>query len=1001
MAVGGASLPVPATRLVGREDETRRVCELLALGRLVTLTGPGGTGKTRLALAVLAEVAGSYADGAAFVDLAPVSDPELVASAIASALDVREAAGGPLEETLRTFVADRELLLCLDNFEHLLDAAPLVSQLLAAAPRLRVLATSRAPLRLAGETAHLVPPLEPGEAEELFVVRASAAKPTLVLTDGGAEAVREVCARLDYLPLAIELAAARTPSLSPEKLRDRLGERLPLLTQGPRDVPSRQRTLRATLDWSYGLLAAGEPGLLARLSVFSGGCTLEAAEAVGGADLDTLSSLVEQSLIRAEDLGLETRYLMLETVREYAEDKLRSQGEEETYRRRHAEYFRALGETAAAERFGPEQLRWLDLLDRQLDNFRAALRFAIGTGSAELSLRLAAALENLWETRHRAEGKAWLEQALESGDAVPPDVRGRALLVLSELTYAEDFARMRELLEEAVRLFRQAGDEEHACLALAALALVAMDSGDSRRARELLDEITPILPRLRSRWIEAETRNFLGVVVAETVDRKAGLALLEEAQRTWEELGSGPDLAVVRNNIACLSLLTGDVPRAQRLLEQNLLIGRDLRDAHLVGSALGNLAAATALNGDFERVLTLLYEALPFFRDRRDIRRAAQTLVVAASVLAAALGRPLVAARLAGAAEHLHEQMAGSWTSIERLLLQRDVWPQRDELGEPFENAWATGREMSFEAAIDYALESLDAPGAAETEQSDGPATSDLERGIVLAGFEVELPIGRGGMGIVYRARQRSLDRAVALKVLAPELAEDATYRARFLREARLAASIEHPNVLAVHEAGEAGGQLFLAARYVDGEDLGSLLDREGALEPGRAVGFVAQIAAALDAAHAKGLVHRDVKPSNVLVERRGGVEHALLADFGVAKSSQTTASLTDTGQLVGTVNYLAPELIQGEEGDRRSDVYSLGCVLFQLLQGRVPFERHSPAATAWAHVADDPPSLTLDDTALASRLDVVVQRALAKKPADRFASAGELAEAAAAALAG
>jgi predicted ATPase len=924
-----------------------------------------------------------------------------VTSAIASALDVPEGADLALEETLPTFLAERELLLCIDNFEHLLEAAPIVSGLVAAAPRLRVLVTSRARLRLAGEIELVVPPLAPSEAEELFVVRASVANPGLVLSERGAEAVREVCTRLDHLPLAIELAAARIRSLSPEKLCDRLGERLPILTQGPRDVPSRQRTLRATLDWSYGLLAPSEQALLSRLSVFAGGCTLEAAEAVGGTDLDTLASLVEQSLLRAEDVGLESRYSMLETVREYAQEALRTRGEEEEYRRRHAEYFRALSETAASERFGPSQLRWLDVLDGELDNFRGALLFAIGSGSAELAVRLATALENLWETRRRSEGKAWLEQALACDDGVPPNVRGLALLALSDLTYAEDFGRMRELLEEAVRLFRRAGDDEHACLALAGLALVAMDSGDDGRSRELLDEIKPLLPGLRARWIQAETRNILGVVVAETVDRESGLVLLEEARGIWEELGSGPDLAVVHNNIACLSLITGDLGRAQELLEQNLVIGRELRDTHLLGSALGNLSAAMALAEDFGRVRTLLHESLPLFRDQRDFRRAAQALVVTASLLSAARGQPLIAACVTGAAEQLHERMGGSWTPIERLVLQRHVWPQREELSEPFELAWAEGRVMSFEAAMELALWSLEA-AEGETEPAVRAAVPDLERGIVLAGFEVELPVGRGAMGIVYRARQHSLDRAVALKVLAPELAEDETYRSRFLREARLAASIEHPNVLAVHEAGEARGQLFLAARYVEGEDLGSLLDREGALEPRRAVSFVVQIASALDAAHERDLVHRDVKPSNVLVEHRGGAEHALLADFGLAKSNQAgTTSLTETGQLVGTVNYLAPELIQGEPGDLRSDVYSLGCVLFQLLEGRVPFDRQSPAATAWAHVADDPPSLGLGDAALAARLNLVVHRAMAKEPGDRFATAGELAGAALAALQG
>ena len=288
----------------------------------------------------------------------------------------------------------------------------------------------------------------------------------------------------------------------------------------------------------------------------------------------------------------------------------------------------------------------------------------------------------------------------------------------------------------------------------------------------------------------------------------------------------------------------------------------------------------------------------------------------------------------------------------------------------------------------------------AESPPAGSSPSRSLEPGVVLAGFEVEELVGRGGMGVVYRARQRSLDRMVALKVLTPALAEDETYRARFLREARLAAAIEHPNVLPVHEAGEAGGHLFLAVRFVEGEDLGSLLKRERRLEPARAVALVGQVAAALDAAHAKGLVHRDVKPSNVLVERRGEIEHASLTDFGVAKpADRDTRSLTQAGQLLGTVDYLAPELIEGEESGAASDVYALGCVLFELVTGHVPFERDSQLATLFAHVSDDPPAPSALEPTLPVGLDGVVARALAKDPGDRFATAGELAEAAHAAL--
>jgi serine/threonine protein kinase len=377
--------------------------------------------------------------------------------------------------------------------------------------------------------------------------------------------------------------------------------------------------------------------------------------------------------------------------------------------------------------------------------------------------------------------------------------------------------------------------------------------------------------------------------------------------------------------------------------------------------------------------------------------RAGQLLVVAASG-AALSGEALAAAQLGGAAEALHEAMSLAWDRMEDLLLERHVWPERERMGEAFDKAWAEGRTMSFDEAIDYALGTLEEPVPRVATAPPAPSLT-VESGALLAGFEVEAVVGRGGMGVVYRARQRSLERPVALKVLAPSLVEDEAYRARFLREARLAAAIEHPNVLPVYEAGEAGGHLFLAVRFVEGEDLGSLLARESKLAPERAVGLVAQVAAALDAAHAKGLVHRDVKPSNVLVERRGEAEHVLLTDFGVAKArAGETGSLTQSGQLLGTVDYVAPEQIEGESGPP-ADVYSLACLLFELLTGRVPFERDSPLATLWAHLNDEAPSPSSIDPGLPSALDAVVRRGLAKSPEERFASAGELARAAVAAL--
>jgi serine/threonine protein kinase len=273
--------------------------------------------------------------------------------------------------------------------------------------------------------------------------------------------------------------------------------------------------------------------------------------------------------------------------------------------------------------------------------------------------------------------------------------------------------------------------------------------------------------------------------------------------------------------------------------------------------------------------------------------------------------------------------------------------------------------------------------------------------GTELAGYRIEALLGRGGTSDVYLAEDRALERRVALKLLAPDLARDDRFRERFLRESQLVASLDHPNVIPIYEAGEFDGLLYIAMRYVEGRDLEAVLVGEGRLEPGRALALVEQIAGVLDAAHALGLVHRDVKPSNVLVERRGEVEHASLADFGVARATKRRTRLTEPGQLLGTVDYLAPEVIEGKGSVPASDVYALGCVLFQLLAGEVPFPRHSPLATAWAHVADEPPALELEDPALAGRLDVVVRRALAKEPGQRFGTARELAQAGLAAVSG
>lgn len=474
------NLPTPSTPLVGRDAERAAVAARLrhADVRLLTLTGAGGVGKTRLALAVAGDLLERFEDGVFFLDLSPTADPDLVPSMIARVLEVGEAGRRPLIERLVEHLGERSLLLVLDNAEQVLGAAPLVAGLLAACPRLKVLVTSRAALRLSGEHEHPVPPLQlpdptdpPDpeslarcEAVALFVQRARAARPEFEITPANAPSVAELCARLDGLPLAIELAAARVKVLSPPALLARLGRRLCLLTGGARDLPARQQALRNTMDWCYDLLAPAEQVLFARLAVFVGGCTLEAAEAVAGAGdeaapdvLDGLALLVDQSLLRqVEGPDGEPRFTMLETVREYAAERLEAGGDADVWRRRHADYYLALAEQAAPELVGPRQGAWLDRLEREHDNLRAALSWALERDEQTLGLRLVAALGHFWRVRgHLNEGQGWFERLLSRWPDAPAHARAEALSAAGNLAHArDDYGRA--AYHEASRSLRRA-----------------------------------------------------------------------------------------------------------------------------------------------------------------------------------------------------------------------------------------------------------------------------------------------------------------------------------------------------------------------------------------------------------------------------------------------------------------------------------------------------------------------------------------------------------------
>jgi predicted ATPase/class 3 adenylate cyclase len=587
------NLPLQPTPLIGREKEVSEVCQRLSRPevRLLTLTGTGGTGKTRLGLQAAAELTQQFDDGVFFVSLAAIRDPQLVVPAMAGTLGVKEAGGQPLLESLEDYLGEKHILLMADNFEQVLEAASNVAELLSGAPNLKVLATSRIPLRLYGEHEYSVPPLalpdpeQPPsverithyEAVRLFVERAQAAKADFSVTNENVPAVAEICYRLDGLPLAIELAAARIKVLSPQKMLERLGNRLKLLTGGARDLPERQRTLRSTIEWSYGLLEEGEKVLFARLSVFAGGRTLEAIEAICDAEddlpvdvLDGLASLVDKSLLEQEEgVGGDPRFVMLETIHEFAREKLKKSEEGEDIRRLHAEYFLVLAEEAERGVEGAQQTVWLERLEEEHDNMRAALSWSLGqVQDAELALRIGAALGEFWYLRgYWSEGRRWLEEALAKSSRQPTATRARAQHRVSWLAFLQgDLNRAEEASEEGVRL--------------EGVELLRTGSGDSTAA---------------------ELQRVLGMVVGARGDLERETELLEESLKLSQEAGSLRGMAL---SLFCLGgawRVRGDIERATQLLEEALTTFRETGDQALIASVLTYLGFTFVLQGDQRR----------------------------------------------------------------------------------------------------------------------------------------------------------------------------------------------------------------------------------------------------------------------------------------------------------------------------------------------------------------------------------------------------------------
>ncbi len=572
------NLPIPATPFLGREQELAEVRGLLEDVRLLTLTGPGGTGKTRLGLQAAAEAAERYPDGIFWVPLATLRDPELVLATAGQALGAKDG--------LAEHLTDKSLLLLFDNFEHVVDAAPRLSELLASCPNLHLLVTSRELLRVPGEQAYPVPPLEPQDGTELFLARARSALPSFVASD----MVPELCARLENLPLALELAAARVRVLSPEQLVERLSQRLDLLKAG-RGVDPRQQTLRATIEWSHELLNADEQQLFARLAVFVGGCTLKTAEAVCGAELDILESLVDKSLVRVREGD---RFWMLETIREYAVERLEDSGEAEKLQRRHAEHFLALGEEAAPQT-RVYSAEWIGLLELEHDNLRTALDHLSAAGEDELVQQLAGALMDFWYYGgHVTEGRRRLERALQAKKR-PTAARARALTGAAFMAYGSgDVPAAKSIAEQALELHRRLDDPRGAADDLKVLCVAAIEEEELDRAQQLAEESLALFRQAGDEQSTVAATRTLAFTYASRGDLEQARALHESNLAQAQALGFKETEAATLGSLAMIAFEQGRVEDAASLGKQNLLAARELGSPQAIAQSLSRNANAFA-----------------------------------------------------------------------------------------------------------------------------------------------------------------------------------------------------------------------------------------------------------------------------------------------------------------------------------------------------------------------------------------------------------------------
>jgi predicted ATPase len=692
----------------------------------LSLIGPGGAGKTRLAVAVAAAIQDRFTAGVKFVGLASLTDPALVASALAKALDIQQVPNRTVPQLIRDRLENSgPFLLLLDNFEQVLPAAKAVAETLAACPSLKVLVTSRASLRIYGEHEFPVAPLAESSASELFVQRAAAVWPSFAATAENAPVIRDICARLDGLPLAIELAAARTKMLSPSAMLDRLQSRLQLLTGGALDLPERQQTLRKTIDWSHDLLNDSEKKLFRRLSVFVGGCTLESADAVSntGQDLgidpfEGLSSLVNKNLVQRVDRGradggvAEPRFAMLETIREYALERLSDSGEQSAVKKALAAYCLVLAEEGNPELGQADRARWLAQCDVEIDNFRSALDWLFETQDLDWGLRLSVALFRFWDMReHLTEGRARLQAILRLAGTSHSQERARVSHFLGALATAQgDFPAATEFLKQSLSLYKELGDQWGIAASLNGLAVSARDRGDFASAQNYFERSLECWRTLSDQLAIARCLHNLANVVKVRGDYARARRALREATDIFGQLGDRSGAAWSINQQGDIEREQGDDTAARELYQRALTEFRHAGDRWGAARCLTDISSIDCEQADHLSAQSGYREALEIFAQlghRRGIARAMEGF----GCLALARGEAARALKLTGAAAHLRRLISAPLPPAEQSKLDQKLHPAWKSLSEQEgRGAWEEGDAMGLERAIQYCLEEPGTP---------------------------------------------------------------------------------------------------------------------------------------------------------------------------------------------------------------------------------------------------------------------------------------------------